>query len=61
MNLAHDLATLPTLSVAQLRCRYAEVVGEATLTANKTWLVRRLAWRLQAIALVDQVRGFRRR
>ena len=53
MNLAHDLATLPTLSVAQLRSRYAEVFGEAPLTINKTWLVRRLAWRLQAIALGD--------
>jgi Protein of unknown function (DUF2924) len=53
MNLAHDLATLPTLSVAQLRRRYAEVFGETTNAAHKTWLVKRIAWRLQACAEGD--------
>src|SRR5207244_10175717 len=53
MNLAHDLATLPTLSVAQLRQRYAEVFGEPTNAAHKTWLARRIAWRLQAQAEGD--------
>ena len=28
MNLAHDIAALATLSVAQLRQRYADVFGE---------------------------------
>ena len=39
MNLAHDIAALPSLSVAQLRGRYAEVFGEGTnsrlLRANR--------------------------
>jgi hypothetical protein len=53
MNLAQDIATLPTLSVAQLRTRYAEVFGEPTRAAHKGWLVKRLAWRLQASAEGD--------
>ena len=53
MNLAHDLAALPTLSVAQLRRRYADVFGEPTNAAHKTWLVKRIAWRLQASAEGD--------
>jgi hypothetical protein len=53
MNLAHDIATLPTLSVIQLRHRYAEVFGEPTNAAHKGWLVKRIAWRLQARAEGD--------
>ena len=33
MNLAHEIATCPRLSVAQLRRRYAEVFGEPTNAA----------------------------
>jgi hypothetical protein len=53
MNLAHDIANLPTLSVAQLRTRYAEIFGETTNAAHKGWLVKRIAWRLQASAEGD--------
>ena len=53
MNLAHDIATLPTLTVAQLRQRYAEAFGEPTKSANKLWLRKRIAWRLQANAEGD--------
>jgi hypothetical protein len=53
MNLAHDIATLPTLSVAQLRTRYAEIFGEITSAGHKGWLVKRIAWRMQALAEGD--------
>ena len=56
MNLAHDLATLPDLSVAQLRNRYAEIFGEPTNAGHKGWLVKRIAWRLQADCVPDGVR-----
>src|SRR5438270_9924143 len=49
-NLAQELARLPRLGVADLRCRYAELFGETTGTGNKAWLLKRLAWRLQALA-----------
>ena len=53
MNLAQDIATLPTLSVSQLRQRYAEIFGETTYAGHKGWLVKRIAWRLQALAEGD--------
>jgi len=49
-HLAKDLAVLTQLTVSELRHKYAEVFGEPTRTGNKTWLVRRIAWRLQALA-----------
>ena len=61
MNLDQELATLPQLKVAALRCRYAEVFGEATQVGNKAWLVKRLAWRLQALAEGDLSERARRR
>jgi len=53
MNLAHDIATLPRLTVVQLRTRYAEIFGETTNAGHKAWLVKRIAWRLQALAEGD--------
>jgi Protein of unknown function (DUF2924) len=53
VNLAHDLAALPQLTVAQLRQRYADIFGEPTNSAHKAWLVKRIAWRWQASAEGD--------
>jgi hypothetical protein len=52
-NLAQELAQLGRLTVTQLRARYAALFGEATRAGNKTWLVKRIAWRLQALAEGD--------
>jgi DUF2924 family protein len=49
-NLAQEIANLPRQTVAQLRSRFAEVFGEMTNAHNKSWLIKRLAWRLQAVA-----------
>ena len=48
--MARDLATLGRVSVNRLRERYAEVYGESTPGRNKAWLVKRIAWRIQALA-----------
>jgi hypothetical protein len=45
-----ELAALAQLGVPALRARYRDVFGEATRSGNKAWLVRRIAWRLQAAA-----------
>jgi Protein of unknown function (DUF2924) len=50
MKLADEIASLPQRTVSELRARYAEVFGEPTNAANKAWLVKRIAWRLQARA-----------
>jgi len=48
-----QVTALGQLSGAALRARYAEVFGEAARTSNKTWLIKRIAWRLQALAEGD--------
>ena len=61
MNLDQELAALPRLTVADLRCRYAQVFGETTRVGNKAWLIKRIAWRLQALAEGDLSERARRR
>jgi hypothetical protein len=41
------------MTVKELRDKYAEVFGEETPAHNQTWLARRIAWRLQALAEGD--------
>src|SRR3954468_23054398 len=50
MNIARELAALQRLTVPQLRARYAEVFHETTNANNRVWLVKKIAWRLQALA-----------
>jgi hypothetical protein len=45
-----EIAALVTLGVRQLLVRYHELFGERTRTGNKAWLIKRIAWRLQASA-----------
>jgi Protein of unknown function (DUF2924) len=60
-NLSLQLAALPQLSITELRRRYAEAFGEPTPAANKTWLIKRIAWRLQALAEGDLSQRARQR
>ena len=60
-NLAAEIAALPRLCVSELRAKFAVVCGEATPSHNKVWLVKRLAWRLQAQAEGDLSERARRR
>jgi DUF2924 family protein len=48
-----EVAALRRLTAAELRRRFAELFGQPTHTGNKTWLIRRIAWRLQALAEGD--------
>ena len=52
-HVATEIAALPRLRVSELRARFAAVCGEPTLSHNKVWLVKRIAWRLQALAEGD--------
>jgi hypothetical protein len=61
LNIVNEVAALQRLSMAQLRQRYAELFGEATAAGNRAWLVRRIAWRLQALAEGDLSERARRR
>ena len=53
VNVAKEVAALERMTVKELRARYAEAFGEQTPTHNKSWLVKRVAWRLQAMAEGD--------
>jgi hypothetical protein len=60
-NLVAEIAALPRLRVSELRVKFAEVCGEPTPSHNKIWLVKRIAWRLQAKAEGDLSERARRR
>ena len=47
---AQEIAALKKLATKELRRKYAEVFGDATNANNKVWLLKRIAWRLQANA-----------
>jgi len=53
LNIVKEVAALQRLAVKELRGRYAEVFGDTTNANNKAWLVKRIAWRLQAQAEGD--------
>ena len=61
LNIVNEVAALQRLSVGQLRQRFAEVFGEATAASNRTWLIKRIAWRLQALAEGDLSQRARQR
>jgi hypothetical protein len=60
-NVAKEVAALQRMTMVELKARYAAAFGEATHANNKAWLVKRLAWRLQALAEGDLSERARRR
>jgi hypothetical protein len=48
LNIPKEVATMQRQSVHDLRDRYYEVFGEETQARNKQWLIKRIAWKLQA-------------
>jgi hypothetical protein len=50
LDITNELAALSRMSVGQLHDRYAEVFGEAARSRHRQYLVRRIAWRVQANA-----------
>ncbi|MCO6435719.1 MAG: DUF2924 domain-containing protein [Phycisphaerae bacterium] len=50
LNIRKEVATLEAMTVGQLQERYVEVFGEPVRSRHKQYLIRRIAWRLQANA-----------
>ena len=48
LNLGREIAALKRMSLARLRERYAQVFGGVTKSRHRGFLIRRIAWRLQA-------------
>ncbi len=61
LDLDNVIAELETMSVAELRRRYAELFGEPATTRNRQRLLRRTLWRLQAVEEGDLSQRARRR
>jgi len=61
LNIVNEVAALRRLSVAQLRLRFAELFGETTNASNRTWLTKRILWRMQALAEGDLSQRARQR
>jgi hypothetical protein len=53
VKLRREIAGLRRLTMGQLRDKYADVFGEVTNTCNRAWFIKRVAWRLQALAEGD--------
>jgi hypothetical protein len=49
-DIARQVADLEQMTVGQLHERYAEVFGEPVRSRHRRYLIRRIAWRLQANA-----------
>lgn len=61
VNIAKEVAALGRLTVKDLRAKHIEVFGEAARSFNKQHLVKRIAWRLQAMHEGDLSERARRR
>jgi hypothetical protein len=53
LNIGKEVAALKRMTIRELRGKYTEVFKEPTNANNKAWLVKRIAWRLQALAEGD--------
>ena len=54
LNIAHEMAVLRRLSNRELYAKFAELYGnDARTSKNRVWLIRRIAWRMQALAEGD--------
>jgi len=50
LNVGQKVSELRRMTVGELRREYAEVFGEQTRSYHKEFLIRRIAWRIQANA-----------
>jgi hypothetical protein len=53
INVGKELAALQRMTTKELKAKYVEVYGEQASTWNRDWLLKRIAWRLQAMAEGD--------
>lgn len=61
LDIGKEVAILRRMTMKELRGRFAAAYGENTNANNKAWLVKRIAWRLQALAEGDLSERARRR
>jgi len=50
LDIDREVALMEAMSVDRLRAKFAEVCGEPTRSRHKQYLIKRIAWRMQANA-----------
>lgn len=48
LDIDYEVARMQQMTVSELREVYADVFGERTNNRNKPWMIKRIAWRMQA-------------
>ncbi len=48
INIAREVTLMEGMTVVELRTKFAEVFGEPCRSRHKQWLIKRIAWRMQA-------------
>jgi hypothetical protein len=48
LNIDKEVALMRKMTVGELHQKYIEVTGEEPRSRNKQWLIKRLAWKMQA-------------
>ena len=48
LNIPKEVGAMKRMTTRQLKDRYEEVFGEVCRSNHKQWLIKRIAWRLQA-------------
>ena len=61
VDVHQELATLETMTLRELQARYARLFGHPTRGRHRGSLIRRILWRLQALAEGDLSQRARRR
>jgi len=61
LDIAKEVKSLNRMGVAGLREKYVEIFGEETKSGNKDFLVKRIAWRIQALKEGDLSERARKR
>lgn len=60
-NIEREIAALRQMTVGELQSKFATVFGENPRSRHRKWLLRRIAWRVQANAEGDLSERARRR
>lgn len=60
-DIGREVTAMRRMRTAELKARYAEIVGEPPRSHHREHLIRRIAWRLQAIEEGDLTERARRR
>ena len=61
LNITREVAAMQRMTPKELQEKYADVFGEQPRSRNKQWLVKRIAWRMQANEEGDLSERARRR